>query len=43
LAANDAEFNAAEIKEAVLLLLTYERELSGLIKLLGVDTEYEIY
>lgn len=36
-------FDRDEIREAIQILLDYERELSGLITLVGVDTEYEIY
>lgn len=36
-------FDRDEIREAIQILLDYERELSGLISLVGVDTEYEIY
>lgn len=36
-------FEYTEIREALEILMRYERELSSLITLAGVDTEYEIY
>ncbi len=40
---NYISFDKDEIRESIEILLDYQRELSGLITLVGVDTEYEIY
>ena len=36
----DFKLDPDEIKEVLQILIDYERELSGLIALVGVDTEY---
>lgn len=43
LVGRECKFERDEIKEALKILLSYQRELSGLIKLVGVESEYEIY